>query len=1123
MSPLIRCYPGDRILDVLLAVTLVVALASSAAWLLSRRLAGKAALRHLVLFSGLVCCLASPSAAWFCAATGLTLVSVPILRGEQGRMASGVRQVEADAVRMPPRQPDDPPPVAAGPALAPTNTTTDRGADVAIPPAANESPATSMPSAPDVQRTGSPAGTRVSFRGIATGAMFVWAAGALLMLARLARDCGRVVQLRRSARPLQDEAHQSLLREIAARLGMRQVPLLLVSSRTVAPLAVGFGRPAVILPERLLRALSDTELRDVLVHEVAHLQRGDQRTVLLQELAGALYWPIVSVHALNRELQRAREEVCDNVVLAGRDAIGYGETLLHVAELVVQARPTGAAVGIIGGRGKLERRIAGLIDPRRNPMTATSRKAACVVLFLFIAGAAIPSATRFAVAAPPGGAGQAGAPQEKPPSAPDPEDAKFVGHFRGRVTGPDGKPLSGARVFLVRYYGESNEPGPVRAETDADGRFEFDAPDMTDTEIDGLPARREGLLIVTKDGYAPDWFHTWGQDHSGLYTHWDPVKGEEVRLQLTKDDVPIHGRFLDPDGRPLAGARVRLTRLMIPRQRNLDAHLDLITKDTALLLSIDYERELYRPSLVLLPGLTTETRTNADGRFTMLALGREWLAQLSVSAPGVVDTTLTVMTRDAPDVGILPIDGKTTQVVYGAGFTLKLKPGLTLRGRVIDRDSREPIPGMWVGPLQNAVNEFSSSLYPWVTDEKGRFTITGLDPRILEWDISYRTIVAAATPGLPYQTGWVEAKGDAEVLLECRRGIPFRLKLVDEQGRPVEAKVTYVDVQPNADVVHDEVIWPVNRAARKADGTYEGFVLPGPGAVLVQTSWDLNYRPAHVDPKAFFAPGRTNWTEEEQISAYGTHDTLTTCQGRYIGTTYRGATVDQRDYSAIVLVNPPPDSGPLQLSATVVRDRPRRVSLVDPDGKPVVGAEMRQQIQWPAFAGSTGKWVVGVQTQQTKLRAASFPLTGLHPDRVQHITFVKEDRQLIGLLLARGDGESPYTVRMQPWGTVTGRVVDENGKPLADAGNSLPDTGLSIKADGSGSCEEAGGTADAQGRFRAEGLIPGLSYSAEIYHHSRLIGTAFEKLVLRAGEVRDLGDIRPRPPADAKSGTKPGN
>jgi beta-lactamase regulating signal transducer with metallopeptidase domain len=422
MSSLIRCYPGDRCFDLMLVVTLVAALASSAAWLFSRRLAGKAALRHLVLYSALVCCLASPAVTWFCSAAGLTLVSVPILCGEQGRMVAGAKQDKTDFVCTPPQHSTDAPPVVAEPLLPHTDTTDNQSRNTAAAPEANQIAATSMPSAPEVRRADSSAETLVSFRGIATGVMFVWAAGALLMLARLARNCRRVVQLRRSSRPLRNKAHQLLLQEIAARSGMRQVPLLLVSSRTVVPLAVGFGRPAVILPERLFGAVSDNELRDILMHEAAHLQRSDQRIVLLQELAGALYWPIVSVHALIRELQRSREEVCDNVVLAGRDAISYGKTLLHVAELLVEARPMGAAVGIVGGRGELERRIAGLIDPRRNTMTTTGRKASIFVLSLFLAVGALLSATRFAASAPPEREGPQT--ETKPPAGTERSDPK---------------------------------------------------------------------------------------------------------------------------------------------------------------------------------------------------------------------------------------------------------------------------------------------------------------------------------------------------------------------------------------------------------------------------------------------------------------------------------------------------------------------------------------------------------------------------------------------------------------------------------------------------------------------------------------------------------------------------
>ncbi|MEX2120426.1 MAG: M56 family metallopeptidase [Pirellulales bacterium] len=1096
MSTLVRFYPGDRGLDFLLVVTLGVALASSAAWFISRRLAGKAALRHLVLFSALIGCLASPAVAWVCVTASLTLVSIPLLPAEPGKKASGVAQISTGPAWTPPRRSTDPPPVAAELPSPQTNTTTEQSANAAAARAADQSPARPTPAESEVQPSGSAATTLLSFRGIATGAMFVWAAGTLLMLARLARNCGRVVQLRRSSRPVQDERHNALLQEVAGRLGTRQVPPLLVSNGTVAPLAVGFGRPAIIVPERLLAAVSNDELRDILMHEVAHLGRGDQRIVLLQELAGALYWPIVSVHGLNRELRRAREELCDNVVLASRDAIRYGETLLHVAQLLVQARPMDAAVGIFGGQGELERRISGLIDPRRNTMTTTSRKAACVVIFLFIAGGLLASETRFASAqadpaAQAGPAAQAAPPDQKTPAAVDTDDLKRAGHFSGRVTGPDRKPVQGARVFLVPYsiYSSPEFPesstvllnriktvGPVRARTDADGRFALDAPDMTYTTIDGLLARRQGLLIATAEGLAPDW----------IGSHRDPLKGAELNLHLATADVPIHGRFLGPDGRPVADARVRLTRLMIPRRRDLDTYLAYVTNEnSAVMNGPSYERSLSRPDLV--PGLITDTRTDADGRFTLSGLGRDRLAELAVSAPSVVDTSLTVMTRNVPDVGTHRFNGEPREVTYGAGFTLQLKPGRTIKGRVIDRGSGEPIAGMWVGPVQDYRAGVSSRLYPWVTDKEGRFTITGLPPK-LEQEV----VMAVAPPGVPYQMAGESIVGKKEVEIRCPRGIPSRLKVVDEQGRPVEAEVTYIDVHPNP---HVEMLiprpasqyrWPNAPAARRAHGTYEGFVLPGPGAVLVNTPRSAGYRRAHVDPKAFFAPGRTNWTKDQEW-AYGTDDTLTILN--------ENGRIDQTDYEAIVLVNPAPSSGPVELSATVVKDRPRQVNFIDPNGNPV------HNVEWTPYG--------------SRYHAHLLPLRGLHPDRARPLTYWQEERRLIGFLLARGDGDSPYTVRMQPWGAVTGRIVDWEGE-------GVPGSSISVRGNHPADADRrVGAKTDEKGRFQIDKLIPGHRYSAKVHRDNRnfdgrliplFAGVAFEDLELGPGEVRDLGEIRTRPP-----------
>jgi hypothetical protein len=305
--------------------------------------------------------------------------------------------------------------------------------------------------------------------------------------------------------------------------------------------------------------------------------------------------------------------------------------------------------------------------------------------------------------------------------------------------------------------------------------------------------------------------------------------------------------------------------------------------------------------------------------------------------------------------------------------------------------------------------------------------------------------------------------------------------------------IQYVQVQAGS---------PLSRGARLADGSYLGVVLPGPGVVVAKTPRKAGYRPAHVDPKGFFAPGKTDWKPEELNMAYGTHDTLA------VGTFYGGAWLDQHDYAAIVLVNPAEGARPLELEATVSPDLPRRVTLLDPDGQPVVGVKPAGLTYHP--------W-----DYEPPLRAATFTIRGLHPDRSQRITFTKDDRKLIGFLMARGDGDTPYTVRLQPWATVTGRIVGDLGKPEPQA-TLAADTAQELAArDDPRSGVFPATQADHNGRFRVERLVPGQSYSAHLYLGiGRPSGIALENLTLEPGEVRDLGDLRLKPPADARPSTR---
>ena len=187
---------------------------------------------------------------------------------------------------------------------------------------------------------------------------------------------------------------------------------------------------------------------------------------------------------------------------------------------------------------------------------------------------------------------------------------------------------------------------------------------------------------------------------------------------------------------------------------------------------------------------------------------------------------------------------------------------------------------------------------------------------------------------------------------------------------------------------------------RRGKGLYEGFVIPGPGAVLVKTMRPSDYRPAHVDPKAFFAPGKTDWTEQELttgVTPFGNQDNL------IIGPGY--AATAQNDYAAIVLVNPPIASKPLELQATLVRDKPREVTLVDPEGRPVVGVQS-EGVTPQRWNCPPSNFDLSAQAAPTRPR----PADDFHQGRPQ------ADR----LSLARGDAETPYIVRMQPWAVVTG-------------------------------------------------------------------------------------------------------
>lgn len=99
------------------------------------------------------------------------------------------------------------------------------------------------------------------------------------------------------------------------------------------PAAIGLLRPQIFLTGAAAKS-ERSALQAILYHELAHVQRGDGWTVLLQTLAQILHPLNPFVWLMNLRLSRYREEICDDFALqhAAVSPRRYGEILLQFLE-----------------------------------------------------------------------------------------------------------------------------------------------------------------------------------------------------------------------------------------------------------------------------------------------------------------------------------------------------------------------------------------------------------------------------------------------------------------------------------------------------------------------------------------------------------------------------------------------------------------------------------------------------------------------------------------------------------------------------------------------------------------------------------------------------------------------
>jgi carboxyl-terminal processing protease len=664
------------VVDVALKGTIVFAAGGASALALRR---ASAAARHLAWTLAAIAALGLPAASAL-----LPSWDVPLPARRPPAASSGGRPsprelpgslARSDGVMPPPAAYVPPPRRAAGPAVE---------AEIRVTPAG--------------------AGPRPWRPAAWTWVPRVWLAGALSSLLPAAVGLLSLWRLGRASRLLTAGPERLALDRLAARLGLRRPIRLLANPRRTMPMTWGVWRPLVLLP-RGVESWTEERLEMVLLHELAHIQRGDVATQWLGRLACALHWfnPLAWLAAARLRVEQ--ERACDDqVLIRGLDPPDYAT---HLLDLVAQAASASRDPGLSGAlamasASDIERRLRSILDPSRDRRPPSGRRA--FLATLTVACLVMPLATGRLGSA---GAGQVAQAEAKATAPPQELDQAGV--------------LEQLRRLYVRPLDEAQlREGAVRGMVDAlhDPYSTYLGPaELAEVEtqvrgtLTGIGARlslQEGR--VTIDGTLPD----------------SPARKAGIQpgdTILEVDGDPWVGLGVREAARRIVGPAGTKVRLSIKRRDGSDA-VCVLTRSALTLRTVEALHDDAEPREWFLdPGLKVGySRVRQFGAATAEELKEAIRAMQAAGMTGMI-----LDLRGCPG-------GLLEAAVAAAGLFLPGGTVVTIRGRDGAETVVQADPAKTLGdfPLVVLVDEQTASageILAGALQDRGRAAVVGMRTR----------------------------------------------------------------------------------------------------------------------------------------------------------------------------------------------------------------------------------------------------------------------------------------------------------------------------------------------------------------------------------------------------------
>jgi RNA polymerase sigma factor (sigma-70 family) len=741
-------------------------------------------------------------------------------------------------------------------------------------------------------------------------------------------------------------------------------------------------------------------------------------------------------------------------VLAVAESAGRAAVSTPLAEATMRFGLLVAAGESVAG--VIPTQVAALAAGVTRAMFLTKTKILTVALLVFAALATAAGALTLAGALADEGAKPVKeATNAKPPADEGKPADNATLSYSGRVLDPDGKPVAGTKVSLALSWGylQRAAPSPVYATSGADGRFQFTAPKAP---FD----RKHTSVVVTADGFGPGWLDVDTRE-----------KNEDLTVQLVKDEVPITGQVVELQGKPVAGAAVRVLEIMAAPKEDLGPWLKAVTVAKGQGLRLEYEYLSRRLKTAEVPALPQKVTTDADGKFRLTGIGRDRLVTVCIDGPAIASQVLRVLTRVGKTLVVPEVDGmpqfgipRLHTTYHGAAFQHVAGPTKPIVGVVRDRDTKKPLAGVKIKSYKLANNPMHGlDFLETTTDEQGRYQLNGMpkgtDNKIL-------LLPRDDQPYLPAHALVPDSPGfdPVTVNFDVKRGVWIEGKLTDQAtGKPVQGQLQYFAMLNNPHLrdhpEFDGTFLNQRTASAGEDGRFRVVGLPGPG--LLSVSLGDQYLLAN-----------------ERDDADGAKGGLGTAPFHI----FAGSA------NALARINPDKDAELFQRDVKVDPGVTLTGTLVGPDGKPVEG------VLSSGLTSSHG-W------ERPPLATASFTVRAFNPRQPRPVLFRHVEKGLVGVLEPPKNVSKPVTVRLQPGATATGRLVDADGQPRA---NVELDISIRARHDEWDAYSLPGKIkTDAVGRFRIDTLLPG--YQFELYDRQGKYHFGDD---LRPGETKELGDVQ---------------